>query len=253
MGSIGVGFTINKGVEAEISKSKKTAVYFNKEYIHFPTVESVIRRLTDKKIRVLLNSPLPLGYGFGLSGASALATAFALNKELNLSKNRDELVRIAHIAEIENKTGLGSVGTQATGGFLLKTSPGLPVKTIKYPFIKEKIHLYIIDRLLTSEVLSNKNNWRQINKAADFELKKISGMKNPSFNDMVDASYYYALKSKLLTNPKLLEIINGIRKKSGHASITMLGQVVLSTSRFPQPDKGVLEELVITNDKIRFV
>ena len=62
-------------------------------------------------------SSLPLGYWFGISGASALATAYALNRLLKLKKSNKELAIIAHIAEVESKTGLGDVTNQYYWGF----------------------------------------------------------------------------------------------------------------------------------------
>src|SRR5258706_12865492 len=119
MGSIGLGFTIDKGVTVEVSKSDETEIFFNNKKIDFPTVESVIKNLPTPFIkggkggfRIHISSPLPLGCGFGLSGASALATAYALNELLGLGREQLELAKIAHAAEVENKTGLGDVTNQ---------------------------------------------------------------------------------------------------------------------------------------------
>lgn len=68
MGSYGFGFTVNEGVVVEASKSKKTEIFFNNKPINFPTVKGIIKKLTEEKLRIYLNSKLPLGCGFGLSG-----------------------------------------------------------------------------------------------------------------------------------------------------------------------------------------
>ena len=47
---------------------------------------TVIRELTNEPVKVEIEDQLPSGAGFGISGASALATAYALNKLLNLKK-----------------------------------------------------------------------------------------------------------------------------------------------------------------------
>ena len=67
-------------------------------------------------VKVDLTSPLPLGCGFGLSGAASLATAYALNELLHLGKDMETLAMIAHVAEVENRTGLGDVCSQYHGG-----------------------------------------------------------------------------------------------------------------------------------------
>src|SRR3989338_8932796 len=86
MGSCGFGFTLNKGVIVRVSKAKRNEIFFNSKSINLPTVKSVINRLTRKKIKARIWTKLPLGCGFGLSGASALAAAYAVNKLLNLKK-----------------------------------------------------------------------------------------------------------------------------------------------------------------------
>ena len=118
MGSYGVGFTLNEGVIAEAEKSKRNEIVFNNESINFPAVKSVMKKLTKQKIRIYIKTKLPLGCGFGLSGASALASAYAINKLLNLKKSKKESAIIAHTADAENRTGLGDVVTSFTADFL---------------------------------------------------------------------------------------------------------------------------------------
>jgi len=85
-GSLGAGFTVDKGVVVDVSEAKTTQIFFNKEKIDFPTVESVINKLTDKQVTIKIDSELPLSVGFGISGACAIATAYALNSLLNHSQ-----------------------------------------------------------------------------------------------------------------------------------------------------------------------
>ena len=91
MGSMGLGFTLDKGVVVEVSLADKTEVFFNGEKIEFPAVESVIRKIITHEaynIKIDISSELQLGGGFGLSGASALATAYAINELLDLKKEK---------------------------------------------------------------------------------------------------------------------------------------------------------------------
>ena len=105
-GSLGVGFTVNKGVTVSVSKAPLHHLLFNCHNVDMPTVESVLDMLTHEGIYVSIESELPLGVGFGLSGACALATAYAVNDLLKLRKSNHELAMIAHVAEVNNKSGL---------------------------------------------------------------------------------------------------------------------------------------------------
>ncbi len=250
MGSIGVGCTVDKRVYVEVEKSQKTEIYFNKVKINIPTVSYVIDKLTDSPALISIKSFLPLGYGFGISGASALATASALNELFNLNKTKMDLAKIAHVSEIVNHTGLGSVATQITGGFLLKRKPGLPVLAIRLPFVGQKIYAIIIDRLLTPTVLQDKKRIRKVNTTADYYLHQLKNKKSLKLKDVTDASYNFVSETGLLTDKRVINIIDKIRKAGGSATMAILGKVVITDMKptFIKDYKPV--ELTITNDHI---
>ena len=179
-----------------------------------------------------IRSNLPLGCGFGLSGASALATAYALNKSLNLRKSKKELAKIAHIAEVENETGLGDVVNQFYGGFLIKFKPSSEFIVKRLP-IKNKIVYYkIFNKLDTKKIISNQNRINKINKAGTSSLKKIKTLKKPSLNKIIKISKEFSVESGLLTNKKIINLIKKIEKNKGNASMIMLGNAVFSDIPF---------------------
>ncbi len=273
MGSLGLGFTVNKGVTVEVVFSSKTEVYFNKKKINFPTVKSVVKKLTlglNKKIRINISSDLPLGSGFGLSGASALATAYALNNLLGLKYSNLELAKIAHIAEVENRTGLGDVVNQYFGGFLLKLRPSSEFKVKKIPLENIPVYCKYFSQLSTKAVLSDPKLKETINQSATEELKKIEsyllllgegqdeflvssnshankphpspllrgeGIKSRisatvNFSALISISKEFAINSGLLTNKKVISMIKKIEAAGGHASMIMLGNSVFSDIPF---------------------
>lgn len=253
MGSLGVGFTVNEGVVCRVRKSRQTLIKFNGREINFPTVASVLNKLTRKKAEISLESELPPGFGFGISGASALSAAYTLNKIFSLHISQKNLVQIAHIAEIENRTGLGTVGTQSSGGFLVKTSPGLPVKAKSYPFEGSTIYATVIGKLLTPSILKDSNRIRSINMTAKKNLEKLAVMEFPSLADFLDFSYVFVKESRLLGNPALIRIINDIRSSGGHATMAILGNVVISD--IPPAGKSDYEvrKLTICKSKARLL
>lgn len=227
MGSTGVGFTVDTGVIVTVKRSSRDAIFFNGKKIFFPTVSSVKNYLTKEKLEIKIKSTLPLSCGFGLSGASSLTAAFAINKLLTIKKNKSDLTKIAHLAEIENRTGLGTVGTVCTGGFLLKKSPGLPVKARSLPFLNNSIYAVVIGKIDTAKILQSDSLAKKINKAADLVLPEIDKFKNINLKQLLDLAYLFAEKSSLLNLSKLSPLLKELQKSGIHASMAMLGRVII--------------------------
>jgi pantoate kinase len=69
---------------------------------------------------------LPLGAGFGVSGAVALAGALAYNEAAGFGLPRSACVQAAHCGEVKALTGLGDVAAQAVGGVEVREREGPP-------------------------------------------------------------------------------------------------------------------------------
>ena len=248
MGSYGVGFTLNEGVIAEVNKSKRNKILFNNHSINFPTVRNVVKKLTKEKIMVHIKSKLPLGCGFGLSGASALATAYATNRLLKLKKSNKELAIIAHIAEVENKTGLGDVVNQFYGGFCVKLRPSSHFIVKKIPLNGIDVYCKYFSKISTKSVIKNMKIRGRVSTVADASLKKIRQLiknnKKIQFKDIIKISKDFSDGSGLLKDKKTRETIKYIEINDGNASMIMLGNAVFSDKpfegaiRFKITDKG---------------
>lgn len=236
MGSYGFGFTINEGVVVEASKAKRNEVVFNNHSINFPTVTSVINKLAKQKIRVHIKSKLPLGCGFGLSGASALATAYAVNKLFELKKAKKELGVIAHTAEVENKTGLGDVVNQFYGGFCVKLKPSSHFEVEKLHFNDVNAYCRYFSKISTKSIITDSKIKDKINNAAEDSLNKIKQLakqnKDIQFKDIIKISKNFAVNSGLLKDKRTIETIKIIENKQGNASMIMLGNSVFSDKNF---------------------
>jgi len=127
MHSLGMGLTVSDGVIANVRQAERTNVRFNEQDIDFPTVVSALGKLTPEPLEVELESSLQLSGGFGLSGASTLAALWAADDLLGLGNSERELTMMAHVAEVENLTGLGDVCAQFHGGCLVKLTAGDPL------------------------------------------------------------------------------------------------------------------------------
>ena len=241
MHSLGMGFTVKEGVEVTVSEYHETVVLFNGERINFPTVRAVVHRLTENSsivgIRVDITSPLPLGCGFGLSGAAALATAYALNELLSMHKNNETLAMIAHVAEVENRTGLGDVCSQYHGGCLVKLKEGSPLTADRLPIAEQPIYYRYFGPIQTSEVLGNREQTTRINRAADVALNTLQMLtdakpSNELFNACFAVSKQFSVESGLLSDARVIDTIASIETAGGVASMIMLGNGVFSTHPF---------------------
>lgn len=256
MHSLGMGFTVKEGVTVTVSTHDETKILFNGQEIDFPTVRAVIHKLSQRAgttqpntVKAEIHSPLPLGCGFGLSGASALATAYALNEQFGLREPNEALAMIAHVAEVENRTGLGDVCSQYHGGCLAKLKEGAPLVAERVPHAEEQpIYYRYFSPIQTSEVLANPKQVARINRAADTALTTLKQLVEQSskivlpsqetaahidmFNACLAVSKQFTVESGLLREPQVIRTIAQVEARGGVASMIMLGNGVFSTHAF---------------------
>ena len=217
-GSYGVGFTINKGVYAKLSDSG--GVFLNGEKISFPTVEFVLRKLNARGVE--LRSEVPISCGFGVSGASALATALeiAVRRNIPFFKAAD----VAHEAEVTNRTGLGDVVTQCFGGVVVRLKAGSPSRAVvnRYLF-KEKLDFLVMGELPTEDVL--KREMKNINRIGKKYFKEF--LRKPSVSNLFSTSKKFAIESGL-ADDDIINVIEAVESYGGKASMIMLGKGVFA-------------------------
>ncbi len=233
--SLGLGFTVDKGVTATVSPGKKTEIVFNGRKMYFPTVISAVKRLTEKPVMVQLKSTLPISAGFGISGASALSTAYALNKLLGLNKTKEELAMAAHYAEVENSTGLGDVGGQYNGGVNAKFTRGMPLKGTRLNIKNQAVYYQFFSKIETKKVIDSEEKKVKINKAGDKALKQIKKLINSNKADLeriTKVSKQFSVESNLLQDKRVKKIIKDVESKGGAASMIMLGNSVFANKPF---------------------
>lgn len=244
-GSTGFGFTIDQGVVASVAQSNQSVIVFNNAPIDFPTIKTLMKNLTDIPVTVALQSSLPLGSGFGLSGASALATAYALNQVLKLNKTQQDLAIAAHTAEVINKTGLGDVTNQYFGGFLVKFQPSSKFVVERINMPNCKVYCKYISKLSTTSILTNSELRQRINEAAEEALNQIQIIMQKSMtnlSEILTIAKTFAMQSDLLQNPEVKEQIASIEANGGHASMIMLGNAVMSDIPFAGATEYTISE-----------
>lgn len=235
MHSLGMGFTVADGVTATVAEDESTCVQFNDSPIEFATVRSVVAKLTDVSLRIEIRTELPLSGGFGLSGASSLATAFATNELLDLGRSERELGMAAHVAEVENLTGLGDIAGQFNGGCLVKLVPGDPLAAIPLPVAEQVVHYRYFSPINTSDVIGHPGQRERINKAATAALEALSVLKERNeseFASYIAVAKEFSVESGLLADDEVKGAIRECEEAGGSASMIMLGNAVFSNVSF---------------------
>ena len=251
MHSLGMGFTVSGGVTATVCDAPATEIAFNGEVFDFATVRHVVEALSPRPVRVALESELPLSGGFGLSGASALATAFALDAGFGLGHAERTLGMAAHVAEVTHLTGLGDVCGQFHGGCLAKLVPGDPLAAVALPVAEQTVFYRYFGPIRTREIIGDPGHAARINAAAGAALVEIDRLARagvPAFGEYVAVARRFSTASGLLRHPGVRRIIEEVEAAGGTASMIMLGNAVFATVAF----EGATETR-LTRHRVRVV
>ena len=130
-GSVGAGLVLELGVHATArwrpaGRTPRLQIS-SRETAHLPISRDVARRLLAGRrgnLTIALRHELPIGQGFGMSAAGALATGLAVASVLGLPRAR--AVQTAHLAELFGGGGLGGVAAILGGGLEIRERPGIP-------------------------------------------------------------------------------------------------------------------------------
>ena len=127
-------------------------------------------------VRVELKVNVPIASGYGTSAAGTLASCLALAEAAEIPATMNQLGRIAHIAEVENQTGLGTVSALLTGGFVLVTEPGAPgiglIDKLRFPKGHTIVCAYM-GPIPTRRALSHSDITDRVNPAAKRVMEAV--------------------------------------------------------------------------------
>jgi pantoate kinase len=235
-GSMGCGICLEKGAITSVRPSDETIITINGTICEAATTLLAINSLTSKPVLVDTTLDIPVGYGFGASGAGALSAAHALNEALSLNLTLKDLAGAAHCAEVTNMTGLGDVTGMTFGGIVVRKKSGAPfIGTIdKIPCRDTKISWVSFSEISTKSVLTDELKKNSINKAGKSKLKEL--LKKPTLENLFLQSRGFATEIGLMS-PKVKDAIEAVEAKGGLASQAMLGDTV-----FAMNDNGALLE-----------
>ena len=206
---------------SESTKTAKTTFYVFSHYT------SLIKRPVD--IEIHHDYELPLGAGYGSSGCGAIGTSFGLNYLLNVGLSYNQAGRIAHIAEVMNKTGLGTVGGQLTGGISITTKAGFPFNLDRIFLSPEvKIVCGSFGSIPTQSIIGDPLQKSRIKEAGARAMNVL--LKNPVFSEFIRVSQQFVKEIQILEPPDMLnvkELIHDLNKTDVFGvSMNQLGKSV---------------------------
>ncbi len=222
-GSRGAGLALTDGVSVTVEPAEESVVVLDGEPIEIEPVSTVLSTL-NATARVEADSDLPLGAGFGVSGAIALGTALATNRVFGRALSENELVTIAHGAEVQAGTGLGDVVAQAQGGIPIRLEPGGPYENRMDAIpARARIEYVSFGELSTEAVLSGETD--RLTVAGKRALSQVVGQ--PTLRSFMHASRRFAREAELLTE-QVGTAIDDVAAEDGEASMAMLGETVFA-------------------------
>ena len=222
-GSRGAGLTLSDGVTVEVESAAETSMQLNDEPAAIEAVTRVLDAM-DVAARVTATTDLPVGAGFGVSGAAALGTALAVNRMFDCGRSENELITIAHVAEVEAGTGLGDVVAQARGGVPIRLDPGAPEynRLDGVPARTRVEYLTLGERSTETVLASNTDRLSEV--GVDMLVRLVE---EPTLPVLMDASRRFAERADLLTS-EVESVLDDVQAEGGEAAMAMLGETVFA-------------------------
>lgn len=237
-GSMGAGFSIKEGVTTKVIILTRTNQHsrFRISTKGFQTDKTDVSEFVLNEFLKLGNFEgvffeiehrisIPVGYGLGSSGAVALSLSYALDQVLKTKLNRIEIGKIAHIAEVNCKTGLGDVLASYHGGFEIRVKPGAPgIGKV------EKINVGNISVIMIcfSPISTNKFIQEQLSKINGLGEKMVNQLlESKDYDNFQDMSLEFGKYINVIT-PKMEKVIEELSLNGIKSGIALFGETVFS-------------------------
>lgn len=204
-----------------------TRITLNGKQVGGHTTRTVADMLTNLPVLVESVANIPIGCGFGASGAGALGTAYALNEALCLNLTSAKIIETAHVAEVINRSGLGDVIAQSYGGVVIRTAPGAPEygKVDWIPVARKEVLCLPLGELDTGSIISDPDLVWRITSMGKGAMKKL--MIAPTFETFMQCSRDFAIGTGLASDA-IIDILEAVGSAGGMASQAMLGESVFA-------------------------
>lgn len=193
-------------------------------------VELLLSDHAHPKGRLVLEQSMgiPVGCGFGASAAAAISGVYAAAAAIGLRLAKRELAYYAHVADIVEQTGLGTVSVTydgiGAGAITRAGAPGISkFLNVEYPS-GTRIVTASLAPFKKSDAISRPDTVKRINELGDKALRKVAA--SPTLETMASEGERFSERLGLMTAE--MRDLAKLAKASGasHASQNMIGYAV---------------------------
>jgi len=231
--SRGVSFATADGVVVDLAAAAETQLELNGTAAPFAPVERLLSEF-GVTAAVAIDAEVPIGCGFGTSGAATLASALAANAVFELGRSREELLAAAHHAEVTAGTGQGDVYIQNVGG-LLWSEPDGPAEAYRLDRhgydgigrVEPDITVSYVSEggIETSEMLADESFLSAARRVGAREIDALA--RPPTLSALADRSHRYARETGIAT-PFVEDTFERVIEAGGHAGMALFGETVFA-------------------------
>jgi pantoate kinase len=235
-GSLGAGVVLDRGAWAEavldgegpgrlrVASDLRRPV---------PISRDVARRLrvpSQGSLEVRIRHELPIGQGFGMSAAGALATGLAVARLLG--RRPEEAAAVAHLADLFGGGGLGGVAAILGGGWERRVVAGIPpfgrIEHRRFPW---PLTVAVRGRALWSPpLLGDPRFLHRVRVAGAEGLRRLG--RHPTGRAFLEVSEEFTDRMDL-ADPPLRAAIADARSSGAWAGQAMFGRTVWAVPRSP--------------------
>ncbi len=241
-GSRGAGISLSRGVltKVRLMPGCGVEIRINGKPSKAPVSRAVLRHFTwSGKLDVEHTIQVPMGSGFGTSGAGALSLALAMNSLLGNKLTKVKAAQIAHLAELECHTGLGTVIGEFVGGFEARTKAGAPGigKVVKLPISKNTEIVCLWFGPVSKPIALSSSNFRKaVNTSSRGRVQKL--LKNPA--RFLELSRKFAESLPGLITPRMRRVLDECDRAGIQCSAMMIGHALFALVARNKDEKRVL-------------